>query len=199
MPTTERVVGHVFATVRVPVKGADGKDRIVRRTVQRGQPLPEGTPQSEVDRLERAGAFVAEGDSLEAALARALNPADNHPEHRAAVSAPIPTVSPPPLGAAPEGPLTKGDTGAEDAQPVPGAGEGGEEAGPGFDARGASLDDAQEWLREERPNAGDTVAAANGDPEAAETLLEAERLVRGGDPRATVEEPLQKIIDGPAE
>jgi hypothetical protein len=51
-------------------------------------------------------------------------------------------------------------------------------------------------LKAEKLNAADTVAIAGDDPALARKVLEAERSAQGGDPRATVEGPLQKIIDG---
>lgn len=51
-------------------------------------------------------------------------------------------------------------------------------------------------IREGGLNAEETVALAEGDPEKAKEILAAEREATGGSPRKTVEEPLQKIIDG---
>jgi hypothetical protein len=51
-------------------------------------------------------------------------------------------------------------------------------------------------IDEEKLTASETVDLAGDDPALAAQVLEAERLAQGGDPRATVEKPLQKIIDG---
>jgi hypothetical protein len=51
------------------------------------------------------------------------------------------------------------------------------------------------WIRDERPKAAEVVAAAGDDPDKAEALMEAENEASGGDPRKTVVERLQKIID----
>jgi hypothetical protein len=64
-----------------------------------------------------------------------------------------------------------------------------------FDARGKSVQEVVAWLQAEKPNAQATVAAAHDDPDAASTVLDAEVTASGDDPRATVEKPLQKIID----
>lgn len=191
----KRTVRAVFVTYRKTVRSLTGQKREVSRTAFRNEELPDDVPAAEVKRLDALGAL----DDLDAAtaLARALNPADNVAEGGGPTTEPV-TVSPPGMGAAPAGDHTKGDTGTEPVQPPPdvtppGGGEG--EAGE-FDARGKSLDEAQAWLTAEpKPTAPQVVAAAHDDAEAAETLLEAERLTTGQDPRATVEKPLKKIID----
>lgn len=199
---SKRTIRAVFATYRDVTKSLAGQDREVTRTGFAGDEV-ELLP-SEEERLEALGALEPKDERRSSelqdptgAISRALNPSDNVGEGGALTrTAPI-TVSPPSLGVPPEGGLLTGDTGTEDVQPPPGAdvdGAAGGGAGE-FDARGKDLDEVQEWLRSERPTAPQVVSAAGDDPEAAETLLEAERLVRGGDPRATVEKPLQSIID----
>lgn len=54
-----------------------------------------------------------------------------------------------------------------------------------------------ERIKGDKLNASDTVAIAGNDPALARKVLAAEESAQGGDPRATVEGPLQKIIDGP--
>jgi hypothetical protein len=65
----------------------------------------------------------------------------------------------------------------------------------GYSAQGRSATDVASWIESEKPNAADTVAAAGDDPATAAVVLEAESAATGGDPRASVEKPLQKIID----
>lgn len=198
----ERTIKHVFATYREVVDVPGRGKRLITRTARRGASVDLSS--DEEARLQSLGALEPEdgGEAGQSALDRALNPNDNQREGRGAdgVTPPI-TVSPPPLGAAPAGDLTTGDTGTEPAQPSDTLssgpeGSGAPSAAEGYDARGKSLDDVQSWLRSETPTAPQVVQAANGDAGAAETLLEAEQLVSGGDPRKTVAEPLQKIIDG---
>jgi hypothetical protein len=63
-----------------------------------------------------------------------------------------------------------------------------------FDATGKSATEVSDWISSERPNASRTVAAAQGDPETARVVLEAESSAHNGDPRATVTRQLEKII-----
>jgi hypothetical protein len=67
--------------------------------------------------------------------------------------------------------------------------------GDGYSAQGRSATEVSQWIESEKPNAADTVAAAGNDPATAAVVLEAESAATGGDPRASVEKPLQKIID----
>lgn len=181
-------IGVVFATYRdtVPAIGG-GQPRLVTRTARRGETV--SIPSAEADRLESLGALSTA--SAQDVIDRALNPNDASAEG-ATGGEPV-TVSPPALGAEPSGDITKGDTGGDDVQPVTVTPDSGGAAT--FDARAADVDQAAEWLRSERPKASDVVDAAHDDPEAAQTLLEAERIASNGDPRKTVEQPLQAIID----
>jgi hypothetical protein len=70
------------------------------------------------------------------------------------------------------------------------------DAGGSYSARGRSATEVTSWIESEKPNAGDTVAAAGGDPETAKVVLEAENTATGQDPRKSVEKQLQAIIDG---
>jgi hypothetical protein len=65
----------------------------------------------------------------------------------------------------------------------------------GYSAQGRSASEVASWIESEKPNAADTVAAAGDDPDTAAVVLEAESTATKGDPRASVEKPLQKIID----
>lgn len=70
------------------------------------------------------------------------------------------------------------------------------DAGGSYSAVGRSATEVTSWIESEKPNAGDTVAAAEGDPDAAAVVLEAENTATGQDPRKSVEKQLQAIIDG---
>lgn len=193
MPTA--TITAVFANYREVVTSLSGQEREVSRTAFRGQEVD--LPQREFDRLKALGAIESDQSTAQAVIARALNPLDVVP---APTAEPV-VVSPPPLGAAPAGDasLVEGDQGTADLQPpttVAGdAGAGITTTATGYSAEGRSVTEVADWLRTESPNAPATVAAAGGDAETAETVLEAERLVRDGDPRSTVEQPLQRIID----
>lgn len=52
-----------------------------------------------------------------------------------------------------------------------------------------------EYLEENSPTAPQTISLANDDPELAEKLIEAENMVTGRDPRSTVIEGLEKVIE----
>lgn len=198
--TTVTVTG-VFAQFVTTRKRITGKVEEVARTAFKGETVE--MPKTEADRLAELG--MVRELSAQTVLDRALNPSDNVREGAVGGTQPV-TVSPPSLGVPPQGDLTTGDTGTADVQPPPETPGGSEprraveppapeEAGDGFDARGKTLDEVQAWLRRERPNMPATVAAANGDPAAAETVLEAERLARNGDARGDVERNLTAIID----
>jgi hypothetical protein len=51
------------------------------------------------------------------------------------------------------------------------------------------------YISDEKLNASDTVALAEGDPDRAVFVLEAEKTAHSGDPRATVEKPLERLIE----
>lgn len=73
-----------------------------------------------------------------------------------------------------------------------------EETAPADGGVASRLTSAQlaQHITDEKLNASDTVDLAGGDPALAAKVLEAEGIAQGGDPRATVEGPLQKTIDG---
>jgi hypothetical protein len=191
-PTVKRKIKSVFATYRTVARDLAGNEREVTRTAFRGEEVD--VPESEAKRLDALGAV-----EIEEVMARALNPTDVAP---APVGEPV-SVSPPPVGIPPAGEYVTGNTGAPDTEPSTVISGGTINDRP-LDAPGGttafvvgdkSVTEVADRLRSESPNATATVAAAGDDPGAAETLLEAERLVRDGDPRATVEKPLQAIIE----
>ena len=59
-----------------------------------------------------------------------------------------------------------------------------------------SDDELDELLETESPNVGETVALADGDPESAQRILDAEVRVTGDEPRQGVIEGLEKVIGG---
>jgi hypothetical protein len=70
-------------------------------------------------------------------------------------------------------------------------------AGVPVDLDTGAVEDAASWLNGDlgdKPKASEVVAAANGDVDRAQLLLEAEQSLQG-DPRKSVVEPLQQIID----
>jgi len=73
---------------------------------------------------------------------------------------------------------------------------------PAAAANGLNFDDPDalvRWIKEDKPNAGEVVNAADDDPDKAMALLDAEEEATGGQPRKTVSDGLQKIIDKPTE
>lgn len=73
---------------------------------------------------------------------------------------------------------------------------------PAAGADGLNFDDQDalvRWIKEEKPNASAVVSAADDDPDKAMALLDAEEEATGGQPRKTVADGLQKVIDKPPE
>lgn len=212
-----RQVRAVFANYRQKITKLDGTPGVGIRIAQRGTTIDTATlADGELERLERNGALIREGgevpaDRLEEALTRAVNQADVVREDFGSP----PTVAAPGMGAEPRGDYTKGDTGVDPADnPEPlvtgtvtlGQGTSEEQAAlerlraqpnsPRTDAPDVEDTAAlSEFIKSERLNAGDTVALAEGDPDRARLVLEAEKAATGQDPRKSVAEPLQKIID----
>jgi hypothetical protein len=211
--TTQRQVRAVFANYKV--KTATG---VGLKTAPRGAFIDTASlADGEIERLERNGALMPQGrevdpDRLEETLARALNPMDVAPIDYGAP----PDVAAPPLGAVPRGEHTTGDTGVDPADqpppPVTGTvtlGQGTSEEmealarlrSEGENAPRTDAPDVEdtaalsEFIRDERLNVSETVALAEGDPDRARYVLEAEKAATGQDPRKGVAEPLQKIID----
>jgi hypothetical protein len=165
-----------------------------------------------------------EATLVKAALERALNPLDVVREDFGAT----PSISPPGLGARPVGDFTTGDTGVDPADnpapPVTGTitlGQGTAEEQAALDRLRAVPEGNQAPLpRTDAPDVEDTaalsefiqsggdagkpltvpetVALAEGDPDRARYVLEAERTASGQDPRKGVEDGLTKIIEGSA-
>jgi hypothetical protein len=218
--TNERQVRTVFANFKVKTTLQDGRAGVGLKSKVRGEMIDVSTlADGELERLERNGALMPEGaevtpgERLEEALRRALNPLDVMRED----AGPPLSVSPPPLGAPPRGDFTKGDTGVDPAdQPPPDPAErvvtinsaeqealdrlraeSAEENVPRTDAPDVEDTAAlSEFIKSERLNASETVALAEGDPDRARHVLEAEKTATGHDPRRSVTGPLQKIIDG---
>lgn len=71
--------------------------------------------------------------------------------------------------------------------------EAAEEAAAETEPSSTEHDDLVAWIRDDRPNSAEVVAAAGDDPEKAEALIAAENEASGGDPRKSVVEPLGKI------
>lgn len=90
-----------------------------------------------------------------------------------------------------------GETLSGDPQPIGTEPEvtvaGAEDAGVATRLSSAQL---AQHITDEGLNASETVDLAGVDPVLAAKVLEAEGIAQGGDPRVTVEKPLQKIIDG---
>jgi hypothetical protein len=63
-----------------------------------------------------------------------------------------------------------------------------------FDVRAASVEEVAQFLRDTGPNANDTVALSNGEPELAQKILEAENQATDGSPRQSVLDGLAKVI-----
>lgn len=71
---------------------------------------------------------------------------------------------------------------------------------PGWDVNAQSLDDATVedvslWIQKEKPTVAEVVEEANNDPTRARKLLDAENHATGGQPRSTLEEQLNEIIE----
>lgn len=70
----------------------------------------------------------------------------------------------------------------------------------GASASDASVQDLAEWLQSDpKPTVPQVVDAADGDAETAAKLIDAENLATGQQPRTTLVEQLQEIIDRPDE
>lgn len=199
----ERQVRGVFINYRRKTTGPNGETIVGLASAARGAPIDTDTlADGELERLERHGGLMPAGqevtpEAIEEVLARALNPLDVVRED---FGAPL-SVSPPSMGAEPRGDFTKGDTGVDPADQPPPLGtptvDMGSE-GTLLRTDAPDVDDTaalSQFIADERLNAQETVALAEGDPERARAVLEAEKAATGQDPRKSVVEPLQKIID----
>ena len=70
-----------------------------------------------------------------------------------------------------------------------------DESGDTIEVATASPAELAEWIEEDEPTVDETVEAADGDPNVARRLLEAEHLATGGEPRKDVVDGLNKIIN----
>lgn len=78
-------------------------------------------------------------------------------------------------------------------QPEPGSAEPDGEAEP--DLGSATVEQLEEWLKDEHPTVAEVISAAGGDADLAQRLLDAEYAATGEDPRRGVEAGLTKIIE----
>lgn len=203
----ERQVRGVFINYRRKTTGPNGETIVGLASASRGDRIDtDSLADGELDRLERSAGLMPAGqevapEEIEAVLARALNPLDVTRED---FGAPV-SVSPPGMGMAPRGDFTTGDTGVDPADNPPPLETGTVLVDAGSGQEGSLLrtdapdvDDTaalSQFIADERLNAQETVALAEGDPERAKAVLEAEKAATGQDPRKSVAEPLQKIID----
>lgn len=58
-----------------------------------------------------------------------------------------------------------------------------------------SVEGLAQWLSDEKPSVQEVLDRADGDPQLAEKLIEAENLASGQQPRTTLVDGLQKIVD----
>lgn len=58
-----------------------------------------------------------------------------------------------------------------------------------------SVEGLANWLQDDKPTVQEVLDRADGDPQLAENLIEAENLATGQQPRSSLVEGLQKIVD----
>jgi hypothetical protein len=146
-------------------------------TASYGEEVPEGISGDRLKALRDLGAIASSGD--DASDAPAPGVAD-----RSALDATGTGVNP--EGGA-EGVTGPGDSGGSSSGPSA------ELPDDAPDAAQADVGELSRYIDSESLNAAQTVALAEGDPELAAKVLEAERAAQGGDARATVERPLSKL------
>jgi len=189
----EDLAGNKSQIVQTAARGefVELHPREAARLDKLGMLVPPGREVEGTPAQVRANAERAIADNAKAIIERGVNPLDV--AFPPSTETPAPSVSPPPSGAAPSGDLTTGDTGIEPTMPV----DSGLPVAPAEppDAAIAEVGEISAFIEAEQPNAADTVALAKGDPALAVKVLEAEKTATGGDPRKSVEGPLQKIID----
>jgi hypothetical protein len=66
------------------------------------------------------------------------------------------------------------------------------QAQEGFGSK--SVEELEQWIREDKPTVNEVVAASNGDHDTAMRLLEAESNAQDGDPRKGVVDGLQSVM-----
>lgn len=174
MTTTEtkgskRVVGVLSAIYFSPEKDVTNKDVLRVRTALRGEEIELSAV--EEARLDENGALLPKGSKPEDAAKAAEARLDAYRAQR-------------------------GDQEALQRH-VQRAANGGDEVIVNVEAPvDASVGDLSEWIKDHKPNADDTVALAEGDPERAQRVLDAEVAATGGKPRKSVQEQLEKIVAG---
>lgn len=144
-------------------------------TASRGEELPDGIPSERVQELKASGA-IADSDAP-AALRTAT-----------AALAPLDATG---RGANPDG-------GTEGVQPPDGEGQDADTSSDRLpddapNVADASVGELAAYIDSENLNAASTVALAQGSPELAPKVLEAERASSGGDGRSTVVRPLERL------
>lgn len=172
--TTQRAVRHLSIAYFIPYTTPDGTKTSLVRTARRGETIDASTlADGEEKRLEELGALLPPGSTGK----------DVEEEHQARLDAYR---------------AERGDTEAlqRHAQRVAQTGEVGGIVN--VDAPvDASAEDLAAFIRDNKPNADDTIALAENDPEKAARVLEAEHLATEGSPRQVVVDKLSKIV--PAE
>jgi len=167
-------------------------------------PLPDDTPQEHLKLMRDAG-MLAEGDEPTAqSVTGAADDVNAGPAPRPDLDAPGHVDPDPPAPDVPaqtttEQPVSELYAGSETGVP-PGAEGGSSSSGPSADlpddapdASQASVSELAQYIDSESLNAPQTVSLAEGDPDLAAKVLEAERTAQGGDARATVEKPLSRL------
>lgn len=171
--TPGRVVRHLSVAYFVPFTNPDGNKAVLVRTARRGELIdPSSLANGEEKRLEDLGALLPAGS----------RPQDAQAETDAILDA------------------YRGQRGDTDALERHNARVTARASAGGIVDVDAPVDgsagELAAYLRENRLNVDDTVALAEGDPERAGRVLEAEEQATGGSPRAGVVAGLQKIIGG---
>lgn len=170
--TSSRVVKVLSAIYFEPSKDALGAETTKVRTATRGQEI--NLTAEEEARLDAAGALLPAGSSSRDAQARADALIDAYRAERGDPEALQRHVA---RAAAAR---TGGDIVNVDS----------------IDVDGATVGELSAWIKESKPNVDDTVALAEGDPDRAQKVLDAETTATGGSPRAGVQSKLEKLIEG---
>lgn len=172
-PTTKRVVGVLsaiyFRQDEDPISGEIRRGPVTATFGQEIELVP-----SEVKRLEQNGALLPEGVKPEDAPRHHEAKLDRYRAERGDVEA-----------------LARHQARVEQHR----ASQGGI-VNVELDVENLTVTELAERIKDQKPNATDTVALAESDPRKAEKVLEAERVATGNSPRQGVESELQKIIDG---
>lgn len=172
--TTKRVVGVLSAIYFEPGESYDGRETTHVKTALRGDEI-ELTP-SEEHRLEENGALLPVGFTPEDAERLAAERMD---AYRA----------------------VRGDPDAQQrhTQRQIDAARGADDGGiVNVDApiEDGTVDELAAWIKASKPSVDDTVALAEGAPELAQKVLDAETAAQGGEPRKGVAEQLARLTSG---